>query len=556
MSDEIRTQCPGCGKALRAPASRAGQWAKCPYCGIRVLATVPRAEENVAADEPQNDAAPGWVARLRTRINAPQKPISRRGLLLAGLAMLLLIALRIRERASEPQDYSPGATGSNPDYVTAPEPVSPVEERNSGNRSTAASRVADVRPAPAPRTQANLPNATIAIPGRTFNSSTASKPASASQDPKEAVLTALKAKNYAEAKRLLTGLRQTNASDPWVVNGLAWLLATCPDATIRSPTEAAILIGKLPTLGSWYGYYDTWAVALAGFGNFDGAKSTEYQAILMAARSSRVGDEERRSFLQDAAYLLEHFDCRKPYIENGSIAESWAKLPKAGIVSGADRLLAVHIPEALRYTQKGRYSKAIDTISVGLILYPGAKGTERAYGIRGASFCRLGMYSQAQSDLTRAIDLWPNSGTQVSRNNGSAQEFSDVLAWRALANQKLGESTAANADIKRAASMDSKYRDGAQKVTSRADRFIEEHWGVIVSLAAGLVFAVAVISEEDDRPTSGTGGRRLEREWVTQHQRCPVCGGKGYTGGVLFEERRCDNCAGKGESYESFYKLK
>jgi tetratricopeptide (TPR) repeat protein len=93
---------------------------------------------------------------------------------------------------------------------------------------------------------------------------------------------------------------------PAVCNSLAWLLATCPDASVRNGKEAVGLARKACVFTSWEhrDYIDTLASALAEAGDFEAAVSYQKQAVAMAK------DSADRAELQQH---LELYEKRQPY---------------------------------------------------------------------------------------------------------------------------------------------------------------------------------------------------------------------------------------------------
>lgn len=100
---------------------------------------------------------------------------------------------------------------------------------------------------------------------------------------------------------------QLDAQLPRAQQGLAWILATCPDDTIRQPTTAlklatsAIAQQELPD----FRYLDTLAAAQAAVGQFDSAA----QKVAAAMKTAPDGE---RPFLEHRLALYEK---RQPYRE-------------------------------------------------------------------------------------------------------------------------------------------------------------------------------------------------------------------------------------------------
>jgi tetratricopeptide (TPR) repeat protein len=111
-------------------------------------------------------------------------------------------------------------------------------------------------------------------------------------------------KDYTEAVKLDPADADTN-------NGLAWLLATCPQAKYRDGKRAVELATKACEVSQWkdVASIDTLATAYAETGDFDQAVKFEKQAIekLTKEDEKRLGDEFRAR--------LKLFMDKKPYHE-------------------------------------------------------------------------------------------------------------------------------------------------------------------------------------------------------------------------------------------------
>ncbi len=77
-------------------------------------------------------------------------------------------------------------------------------------------------------------------------------------------------------------------SEPAPVKKLAWVLATCPDATIRNGAESLQLAERAMTLSRTADpeALDTMAAAQAEMGRFDEAAKTAEQAMFLATRQN------------------------------------------------------------------------------------------------------------------------------------------------------------------------------------------------------------------------------------------------------------------------------
>jgi tetratricopeptide (TPR) repeat protein len=90
-------------------------------------------------------------------------------------------------------------------------------------------------------------------------------------------------------------------------NGLAWFLATCPDAKIRNGSEAMALATNVCELSRWSNaeYLDTLAAAEAEAGLFDAAVKHEEQALELA----KAGKVDVKDFESRLSLYQQH----KPY---------------------------------------------------------------------------------------------------------------------------------------------------------------------------------------------------------------------------------------------------
>jgi len=93
------------------------------------------------------------------------------------------------------------------------------------------------------------------------------------------------------------------------LNGLAWFLATCPDANLRNPAKAEELATKLVGLTKTedWSYLDTYAASLAAAGKFD-------EAVKQQTRAAELAPEEKRAVCQARKEL---YGQQKPYVEGG-----------------------------------------------------------------------------------------------------------------------------------------------------------------------------------------------------------------------------------------------
>lgn len=111
--------------------------------------------------------------------------------------------------------------------------------------------------------------------------------------------------DYPAARELLSHLAAT-AATPDVLNNLAWLLATCPDAQVRDGPEAIRLAQRACEGDAWRSsaYIDTLAAAHAEAGNFAEAEKWVLKALEV--------DDDHAAILREH---LEFFRAGKPWRE-------------------------------------------------------------------------------------------------------------------------------------------------------------------------------------------------------------------------------------------------
>ena len=90
-------------------------------------------------------------------------------------------------------------------------------------------------------------------------------------------------------------------------NSLAWLLATCPESTVRNGEKAVQSASRACELSQWKeaAYIDTLAAAYAEAGAFDQAVKFQKQSLEMTRAPGRRRMQERLKLYQQ----------RKPYRE-------------------------------------------------------------------------------------------------------------------------------------------------------------------------------------------------------------------------------------------------
>ena len=94
---------------------------------------------------------------------------------------------------------------------------------------------------------------------------------------------------FAEAAGHFQRAMEIRPDFPDVINNLAWLRATCPEAGLRSGAEAVTLAQRVNRL-SGYGrpdYLDTLAAAYAEAGRFPEALETAHRALELARQQNQ-----------------------------------------------------------------------------------------------------------------------------------------------------------------------------------------------------------------------------------------------------------------------------
>jgi Flp pilus assembly protein TadD len=116
----------------------------------------------------------------------------------------------------------------------------------------------------------------------------------------------VKARHYGEARRVLEAAIQAQPDNPEIINALARILATAPEAKVRDGSRALALAKALfestrdPDVGQ------TYAMAMAEAGNFEQAVVLQRETILVFEHR---GGQARKPFLENN---LARYEQRKP----------------------------------------------------------------------------------------------------------------------------------------------------------------------------------------------------------------------------------------------------
>lgn len=134
--------------------------------------------------------------------------------------------------------------------------------------------------------------------------------------------------NYAAALRAFRDALQVASSDAQAINETAWLLATCPDQSLRSGAEALALIQPLVNQHRRVSWLDTMAAAQAEIGEFAMAVTTEEEA--RRAIGTAEGALAANEISPDFEGSLKAYRSRMSY----------AKAVEAGLIRSTSTLIA------------------------------------------------------------------------------------------------------------------------------------------------------------------------------------------------------------------------
>jgi tetratricopeptide (TPR) repeat protein len=116
--------------------------------------------------------------------------------------------------------------------------------------------------------------------------------------------------NYGLAVAAYREVLKRDPDDASALNGLAWVLATCPDASLRDGKMAVELATRACELNKWTGasFLDTLAAAYAETGDYTAAVRWQREAIAKLS----AGDPTRSEFSD----RLQLYGSNKPYRED------------------------------------------------------------------------------------------------------------------------------------------------------------------------------------------------------------------------------------------------
>jgi tetratricopeptide (TPR) repeat protein len=120
---------------------------------------------------------------------------------------------------------------------------------------------------------------------------------------------------YEQAIENFNKVIQMDSENTVIINGLAWLLATCENASLRNPAQAIALAKRACELTEYKNAYtlDTLAAAYASARRFNEAVTTAQQAINIAENSK---DDDQKKLISKIQTRLELFKNGQPFVEN------------------------------------------------------------------------------------------------------------------------------------------------------------------------------------------------------------------------------------------------
>jgi len=109
----------------------------------------------------------------------------------------------------------------------------------------------------------------------------------------------IKVGEWEKAIKDLTAAISYEPGDAEAYNSLGWLLATCPDPSVRNGSEAVKLASKACELSHWQKWYcvGTLAAAYAASNNFEQADKYQQQALTMEGATTVEMQDERKRLL-------------------------------------------------------------------------------------------------------------------------------------------------------------------------------------------------------------------------------------------------------------------
>jgi tetratricopeptide (TPR) repeat protein len=156
--------------------------------------------------------------------------------------------------------------------------------------------------------QAYLENSEIHSALKHFDAVSQLRPRDAGPVWERARIYHLQLHDYTKAAAEYKKLTQLTPADATVWNALAWILATCPDASVRDGKEALRCAKRACAVRKTAAFAETLAAAFAESGDFD--EAVKFQAEALRRRLFRPAELQRRQA------RLDLYKSRKAYREN------------------------------------------------------------------------------------------------------------------------------------------------------------------------------------------------------------------------------------------------